>query len=45
MNTRLSGTEEHIGNLEDRIMEIIQWEKQKDKSKEKWKQSMKSLGE
>ena len=33
MNSRLTDTEEHISNLEDRIMEIIQSEYQKGKQK------------
>ena len=33
MNRRLSDTEQCISNLEDRIMEIIQSEEQKEKKK------------
>ena len=33
MNSRLTDTEEHISNLEDRIMEIIQSEHQKGQQK------------
>ena len=31
MNSRLSDTEEHKSDLENRLMEIIQWEHQKEK--------------
>ena len=36
MNTWLSDTEEHISDLDDRIMEITQLEQQKRKLIKKW---------
>ena len=45
MNTRLSHTEEHISDLQGRIMEITQSEQQKQKQiLKKWKQFKRSLG-
>ena len=35
MNSRLSGSEEHIHDLEDRVMEITHSEQQKEKLKKK----------
>ena len=44
MNSRLRGTEEHISDLEDKIMEITQseWQKEKQIKLKKEKQSKRS---
>ena len=45
MKSRVSDTESHKSDLENRIMEIIQSEHQKEKQiKKKWKQPKISLG-